>query len=207
MSGPSTSHASRVSGLAERLKEPRALASLALFGVAIVVIAGFTLFGMNADRSVAEGDSLDDGQFDEALVSLGAVGVSESANPAGADSPAFAALDLTEPDSVTGTEPAPLFALDEPAPAIMFEQAKVTTGPLFGAPLSVPSQGSSNEYVTSQQPSGVITADGTASPEFAVPQFGAPAGATTGPQAAPATQNISPVSGVRSAAWLTGTIE
>ncbi len=205
MSGPSPSHPSRVSGLADRLKEPRALASLALFGVAIVVMAGFTLFGMNADRSVTEGDSLDDGQFDEALVSLGAVGVSESANPAGVNSPAFGALDLTEPDSVAGAEPAPLFALDEPAPAIMFEQAKVTTGPLFGTPLSVPAQ--SPTATNPQQPNGVVTADGTASPEFAIPQFGAPAATAAGPQAAPATQNIRPVSGVRSAAWLTGTIE
>lgn len=207
MSGPSSSHASRVSGLTERLKEPRALASLALFGVAIVVIAGFTLFGMNADRSVADHEGVGDEQLDATLLSLGAVGVSDSANPAGPDSPSFGALDLTAPDSTAGTEPAPLFALDEPAPAIMFEQAKVTTGPLFGAPLSAPSRGPSNDYVTSQQPTGVITADGTASPDFAVPQFGAPAGATTGPQAAPATQNIRPVSGVRSAAWLTGTIE
>jgi hypothetical protein len=207
MSGPSPSHASRVADLAERLKQPRTLASLALFGVAIVIIAGFTLFGMNADRSVADHEGVDDDQLDATLLSLGAVGVSDSANPAGPDSPTFGALDLTAQDSSVGTEPAPLFALDEPAPAIMFEQAKVSTGPLFGAPRSVPSQGSSNDYMTSQQTTGVITANGTTSPEFAVPQFGAPAGATTGLQATPATQNIRPVSGVRSAAWLTGTIE
>lgn len=205
MSGPSPSHESPVSGLTERLRQPRAIASLALFGIAIVVIVGFTLHGMNADRSVAEGDSLDDGHLDEALVSLGAVGVSESANPAGADSPAFGALDLTEPDSPADAEPAPLFALDEPAPAIMFEQARVTTGPLFGTPHSAPAQ--SPTSANPQQPAGVVTADGAASPEFAVPQFGTPTGTATGPQTAPATQNIRPVSGVRSAAWLTGTIE
>ncbi len=205
MSGPSPSHATPVSGLTERLRQPRAIASLGLFGIAIVVIVGFTLHGMNADRSVAEGDKLDDGKLDEALVSLGAVGVSESANPAGADSPAFGALDLTEPDSPADSEPAPLFALDEPAPAIMFEQAKVTTGPLFGTPHSVPTR--SLTATNPQQPAGVVTADGTASPDFTLPQFGTPTGTAAGPQAAATTQNIRPVSGVRSAAWLTGTIE
>jgi hypothetical protein len=205
MSGPSSSPASRISGLAARLRRPRAIASLALFGIAIVVIVGFTLTGLNADRSVAEHEGVDDLQLDHTLLSLGAVGVSESANPAGAGSPTFGAIDLTASDSGADTEPAPLFALDEPAPAIMFEQARVTTGPLFGTPLSVPSHSVATEI---PRPSGgVVTADGTSSLEFNVPQSGLPAGAATGLQTAPATQSIRRVSGVRSAAWLTGTIE
>jgi len=213
MSGPSQSNTSPLSGLVERLRQSRTLASLALFGVAIVVIAGFTLHGMNADHTVADKDGLDEGQFDQALVSLGAVGVRESANPVATDSPAFGALDLTEPDAAAETEPAPLFALDEPAPAIMFEQARVTTGPLFGTPRSVPAQPSPTAGLQSpgtafpQQATGVVTADAPASANFAGSQFGASSNAAAGLQAAPPAQTIRPVSGVRSAAWLTGTIE
>lgn len=205
MSGPSPTQSSPVSGLTQRLRQPRSLVSLALFGLAIVVIVGFTLHGMSVDQSVADGDGLDDGQLDEALVSLGTVGVSDSANPTAADSPAFGALDLTEPDLLNDAEPAPLFALEDAPPPVLFDQAKVTTGPLFGTPHSVPSQ--SSAVTAPQQSTGVVTAEGTASPEFTNPQFGTPAGVAPGIQTAQPTQDIRPVSGVRSAAWLTGTIE
>ena len=56
MSGPSPTQSSPVSGLTQRLRQPRSLVSLALFGLAIVVIVGFTLHGMSVDQSVADGD-------------------------------------------------------------------------------------------------------------------------------------------------------
>lgn len=196
MSGPSFSSAPRLSELTVRLREPRAWMSLLVFCGAVIGIAGFTLHGLQSDRATVQNDGVNDDELDGALLSLGAVGVSDSANPTSSEAPGLGPLDLTRADAPE--EPAPLFALEESSPAIMFEQATVTTGPLFGAPVSTPS---------SSRPDGAgtaVTANGVQTTEFAVPRFGMAIPST---DAGADGQDIRPVSGTRSAAWLTGTIE
>ncbi|MBI1314404.1 hypothetical protein GC176_24170 [bacterium] len=209
MSGPSISSAPRLAGLTARLREPQIWMSLLLFGGAVVVVVSLTLHGMQSDNSVAGTDSLVDGQVDAALLSLGAVGVSDSANPNG-ELAGSGPLDLTAEPSMSDSEPAPLFALNEASPAIMFEQAKVTNGPLFGTPHSVPSRALAATPTVPEISGGAVTAHGVRTTELEAPRFARAidtANAESNAASATPTQPIRPVSGVRSAAWLTGTIE
>lgn len=199
-----------LSGAAVRLREPRVLLSTSLFLTAIVVVAGLTLRGMQADQTAGT-DEINDSQLDAALVSLAAVGVSDSANPQAFDAGSPPLSGLPEPPG-HDTEPAPLFSIDEASPAIMFEPAKVTTGPLFGTARSVPSHSgiaapSAPDQSAYEGLSGVITADGKQEISSPTSPFGGPAPSVDQARTTLPNTAIRPVNGVRAAAWLTGTIE
>lgn len=151
--------------LKQRLSQPSIWIGIVLTVAALGLIIGLTIHGMNEDRAGSDATQIADDGLEADFLSLGAAGISDSANPAGAtsdDAPFMPDLNSLSEDDADA--PGPVFADHEAAPTIVFEPAAVSSGPLFPGELAVGESSSFNASSNAgrvqptefQQPGGTI---------------------------------------------------